>query len=275
MSRRGFLGLGGAGLAALVLPGSAGCARRRERAEGTMELPAATGPGTPRRTAEISTPRGAVRGVLHPAEDARAAAVMVGGAGGGVHGPAGVYEELAARLQADGATALRLEYREPNHLEECAYDTLAALDALGGHGLERAVLVGWSFGGAVVISAGAASERAVGVATVASQTYGAGAVGELAPEKSLLLVHGTADEVLPYRLSQQLYARAGEPKELVLYPNDDHGITRHRSQMLEKLYAWSRNLLLGAPNAAGTPRAGHEGGPAARGNDGSGRPGRG
>ena len=105
------------------------------------------------------------------------------------------------------------------------------------------ILVGWSFGGAVVISAGAASGVVVGVATVASQTYGAGAVGELSP-KSLLLIHGTADDVLPYGLSQYLYASAGEPKELVLYPDDNHGIERHRSEMLKKIHGWSRDLLL-------------------------------
>ena len=171
---------------------------------------------------------------------------MVGGAGGDITGPAGIYEELAICLQTEGVTALRLEYRAPNHLEECVYDLLAGVQALGRQGVERVVLVGWSFGGAVVISAGAASDAVVGVATVASQTYGAGAVGELAPEKSLLLIHGTADRVLPYELSQRLYARAGEPKELVLYPESGHGIEHHRSQMLEKLHGWSREILTGA-----------------------------
>jgi fermentation-respiration switch protein FrsA (DUF1100 family) len=96
----------------------------------------------------------------------------------------------------------------------------------------------------VVISGGAASERVVGIATIASQTYGAAAVGELSPEKSLLLIHGTADGVLPYRLSQDLYTRAGEPKELILYPGDGHGVEQHRQELLEKLHGWSRDLLL-------------------------------
>lgn len=193
---------------------------------------------------EISSPRGMLRGVLHPAEGARGAVVMVGGAGGGIYGPAGIYEELAERVRADGVTALRIHYRQPNNLDECVYDTVAAVNDLGGQGVERVVLVGWSFGGAVVIAAGVASDVVVGVATVASQTYGAEAVGELAP-KSLVLIHGTADEVLPYRLSQDLYDRAGEPKELVLYPDDDHGVNRHRSEMLEKLHGWAGELLLG------------------------------
>ncbi len=201
--------------------------------------------GELRQMAEISTPRGTVRGVLYPVEYTRGAVLMVGGAGGDTIGPAGIYEELATRLQAGGAEALRLEYRTPNHLDECVYDLLAGIEAFGQRGGERVILVGWSFGGAVVISAGATNDAVVGVATVASQTYGAQAVGDLSPEKSLLLIHGTADTVLPYELSERLYAQAGEPKELVLYPDDGHGVERHRSEMLEKLHEWSRNLLFG------------------------------
>lgn len=247
MSRRAFLMLGGAGLAGTVLSAAAGCGAGGEGEESSgvtmVSEPAET--GDPGQTAEISTPRGTVRGVLYPVEGARVAVAMVGGAGGDITGPAGIYDELATLLQADGSTALRLEYRTPNRLDECVYDLLAGIEALGQRGVARVVLVGWSFGGAVVISAGVESGAVVGVATVASQTYGAEAVGELSPEKSLLLVHGTADRVLPYELSERLYSRAGEPKELMLYPNDGHGVEHHRSEMLEKLREWSGNLLLG------------------------------
>jgi hypothetical protein len=91
---------------------------------------------------EISTPRGTVHGILYPVEGARGAIVMVGGAGGDNTGPSRIYEQLAGRLQADGSTALRLEYRASNHLEECTYDVRAAVNALGGRGAERVVLVG-------------------------------------------------------------------------------------------------------------------------------------
>ncbi len=183
---------------------------------------------------------------MHAAAGATAALVMVGGAGGGIHGPAGIYEVLAESLLREGVVGLRLDYRRPNHLGECVADVLAALEHLSGQGIVRAGLVGWSFGGAVVIEAGARSEIVVGVATVASQTYGTGSVSRLTP-KSLLLLHGTADRTLPDRCSRDLYARAREPKELVLYPGDDHGLTRHRRQVLEKLLGWSRDLLSTSP----------------------------
>ena len=245
MSRRTFLVLGGMGLAGAVFSSVAGCGGEGEGSSGVTMTSELAETGDSQQTAGISTPRGTVRGVLYPVEGTRAAMVMVGGAGGDTTGPAGIYDELATRLQADGAEALRLEYRTPNQLDECVYDLLAGIEALGQRGVERVVLVGWSFGGAVVISAGAESDNVVGVATVASQSYGAEAVGELSPEKSLLLIHGTADRVLPYELSERLYARAGEPKELVLYPDDGHGVERHRPEMLEKLHEWSRYLLLG------------------------------
>jgi len=87
-----------------------------------------------------------------------------------------------------------------------------SLDALGRAGVERVVLVGWSFGSAVVISAGAGSERVVGVATVGSQTYGTNDVGGLSPEKALLLIHGTADRSLPAELSLTCMPAPGNPR---------------------------------------------------------------
>lgn len=65
------------------------------------------------------------------------------------------------------------------------------------------------------------------------------------------MLHGTADRVLPYHLSRNLYARAGEPKELVLYPGNGHGIEWYRSEMLEKLRGWCLGLLPDEESARG------------------------
>ena len=211
---------------------------------------------------KVPTPQGPVSGRWHPVTNARGAIVMVGGSRGGVRGPAGVYAPLALRLQVAGIAGLRLSYRHPNRLAECVADVLAGVAWLGEHGIERVVLIGWSFGGAVVIGAGAASEPVAGVATVASQTYGAELVGRLAP-RPLLLLHGTADRILSDACSRRLYARAGQPKELVLYPGDDHGLTRHALQALDRLYAWSIGQL-GTGAGVSDSRAAEAGGPARR-----------
>ncbi|MGE0127386.1 MAG: alpha/beta hydrolase [Blastocatellales bacterium] len=199
---------------------------------------------------EIHTPQGVIKGLLHKAEGARGAVVMVGDAEGGLDGPAGLYESLAARLQKAGISALRIDYRILNDLPECIYDVLAGIEAMRQQDVERIALLGWSFGGAVVITAGVASDLVVGVATVACQAFGAEAVSDLWP-KSLLLIHGTDDQTTPDYCSRELYARAHEPKELALYPEDDHDLTRHTSEALDKLYVWSKRLLLISARASG------------------------
>jgi len=180
--------------------------------------------------------------LVHAAPGARGGVVMCGGARGGTRGPAGIYEPLAVRLQQAGVTSIRLDYRWPNRLAVCVHDVMTVINNLEQQGVERVVLIGWSFGGAVVIGAGMASERVVGVATIASQTSGADMVAELAP-RSLLLLHGTADETLSDVCSRVLFSAAGDPKELVLYPDDNHGLTHHAADVLEKLYAWSVAML--------------------------------
>jgi len=195
----------------------------------------------------IPIPSGAEQtyGMLDFAVGASGAVLMVAGAGGGLSGPSGIYEDLAVRLAQGGIAALRLQYRRPNYLGDCVTDVLAAIANLRQRGVARLVLVGWSFGGAVVIAAGAASETVVGVATISSQTYGTAAVRLLAP-KPLLLIHGTHDTVLSDVCSRMLYAEAREPKELVLYEGDGHGIERCRGELLDKLLVWSRDVLTAA-----------------------------
>jgi alpha-beta hydrolase superfamily lysophospholipase len=98
-----------------------------------------------------------------------------------------------------------------------------ALKWLTTEGRRRVVLVGHSFGGAVVIQAAAMSRCVVGVAALSSQLHGAATIGQL-HGKPVLLIHGEADEVLPDRLSRALYELACEPKKPVLYPGCRHGL---------------------------------------------------
>ena len=178
------------------------------------------------------------RGVLHPVPGANAALLAVGGSTGGLHGPGWIYPELCARLQSAGISGLRLDYARPNHLEACTQDVLDGIQFLEEQGIERVVLMGWSFGSAVVIRAGVSSARVVAVATVGAQTSGTGAVGRLGP-RPLLVRHGTADPILPDRCAWDLYARAAERKELGLYAGDGHGLEHHQTEVLDRLVAWT------------------------------------
>ena len=194
----------------------------------------------------LITNRGDLECRLHDASEGDAAVVWVFGAGGGLGGPAGgIYERLGRQLAAEGVASLEVAYRRPGDLAECVLDTLLGAAYVGTLGRERVVLVGHSFGGAVVIAAGAASDQVVGVAALSSQTAGTGVVARLAP-RPLLVLHGTDDEVLPASCSRDIHARAGEPKRLVLYPGCRHGLDDCRAELDRDLGAWLREVV-GAP----------------------------
>jgi len=198
---------------------------------------------------DLRTDRGTISGFFHAAGPGAtagpAAVVWVGGAGGGTEGPAhGLYRNLAARLVSDGISSVRMDYRQPNVLVECIADVLVALAWLEDVcGVRRAGVVGHSFGGAVVIDAGAMSAIVKAVVALSSQTYGADLVGDVSP-RTLLLIHGEADRVLPVTCSHQLYAAAHDPRELVIYPGAGHGLDECGPQLHERLYTHLRDQLV-------------------------------
>ncbi|AFZ66781.1 alpha/beta hydrolase [Deinococcus peraridilitoris] len=198
----------------------------------------------PSQTVLLRTNQGEIHARLHRPENAGDAGIVwVGGAGGGLSGPArGLYPRLAQQLTSAGLTSLRVDYRRPNDLLHCTLDTLLGAAYLEGLGCSRLVLVGHSFGGAVVITAGANSEAVVGVAALSSQTYGTDAVGDLSP-RALLLLHGSADEILPDRCSRLLFKHARDPKEVHLYPGCGHGLDECRAEVDRDLLNWLSRLL--------------------------------
>jgi hypothetical protein len=196
-------------------------------------------------TVMLSTSRGAVACRLHAAEHGDAGVVWVFGAGGGLGGPAGgLYARLGRQLLADGITSLEVAYRRPGDLAECVLDALVGVAYLGTLGRTRVVLVGHSFGGAVVITAGAMSDRVIGVAALSSQTAGTSAVASLAP-RPIFVAHGTADEILPHACSRDIHTRALEPRRLVLYPGCRHGLDQCREELDRDLSAWLREVVAG------------------------------
>jgi alpha/beta superfamily hydrolase len=195
----------------------------------------------------LVTEAGAIDCRLQAAETGDAAVLWVFGAGGGLGGPAGgLYTRLGQRLRPRGITSLELAYRHPGRLQDCVQDVLLGLDWLGSEGRRRVVLVGHSFGGAVVITAGAATEVVIAVAALSSQTRGTEAVAELAP-RPLLVAHGTADEVLPDSCAKDIHRRAREPKDLILYPGCRHGLDQCREALDRDLLGWLERVLGLAP----------------------------
>ncbi|MBC7106476.1 MAG: alpha/beta hydrolase [Firmicutes bacterium] len=63
------------------------------------------------------------------------------------------------------------------------------------------------------------------------------AAGEIAP-RPLLVVHGTADKVVPFSDARELYAAAREPKELRAIPGADHQFGGRHREVWEAFFAW-------------------------------------
>ncbi|HEV2121741.1 MAG TPA: alpha/beta hydrolase, partial [Chloroflexota bacterium] len=126
-------------------------------------------------------------------------------------------------------------------LQDCVLDVSAGIDALATLGRSRIVLVGHSFGGAVVITAGALRDEVIAVAALSSQSYGSDLVDQLSP-RPLLVAHGQADEVLPDACSRDIYRRAKEPKQLILYPGCRHGLDQCRDDLDRDLLGWLRQV---------------------------------
>ena len=202
---------------------------------------------------EIETSRGTLPASLHPREGGTGCAIFLGGAAGGGDGPAdGVYLRLARGLVARGVTSLRLGYREPGEFGECVLDALAACSFLRGVGAERAVVVGHSFGGAVAIRAGQLAPLATAVAALSPQRFGTAEVDRLG--KPLLLIHGAADRVLLPLASEDIHARAREPKRLVILEGGGHSL-REVAAEVHALLAGFIAAALGDPPGAGAQPA--------------------
>lgn len=184
----------------------------------------------------IATTRGEIRGILHPCATAPGAAIYVGGAMGGFEGPArDLYGRLADRLRPQ-ISGLRIHYRQPGVFDECVVDVLAGVSFLRGVGVGDIALVGHSFGAAVVIKAGELAPEVTGVAALSPQLYGTRTVERLG--KPLLLVHGMRDGILDHAASEDIHARALEPKRLVLYAEGDHSLAQCAEDLEELLAAW-------------------------------------
>lgn len=169
--------------------------------------------------------------------------IWLSGADGGLDGPFdGFYARLATRLTKASIASVRLDYRAPTAQYLSVREVMLALSFLTQEGICDVALVGHSFGGAVAIEAGAHSPQVRTVVTLASQGLGTDDVPLIAP-RPLLVVYPSVDDVVPGWASEDIYARAGEPKQLVPLRSTDHYLTDVAGEVEQIVVHWLRTHL--------------------------------
>jgi pimeloyl-ACP methyl ester carboxylesterase len=189
---------------------------------------------------EVITADGVIACIRHGLDAGEDTAILyLGGALGGFSGPAGgLYHALGRELGG-----VRIHYRKPGRMEDCLMDVLLVQHLLARRGVERTVLIGHSFGGAVAIGAGVLlGPGTVAVAALSTQVPGTEQVERLAG-RPLLLVHGDADGVLPDMCSRNVFARAEEPKELVILPGEGHLLEKDPDGLAARVIGFLKPVL--------------------------------
>jgi hypothetical protein len=179
---------------------------------------------------ELFTLQGLLTILWHGRSGSTDAILMLGGAMGGLLGPAGgLYQELGSSFTDEDITSLRVSYRVPNDLDRSVHDAIAAAELAARDGAERFVLLGHSFGGAVAVQAAIAlGELAAGVVTFATQSAGC-ENAELLGDVPIRLYHGDRDELLPLMASQVVATITGG--DLVELAGTGHLMTEAGDQL--------------------------------------------
>ncbi len=173
------------------------------------------------------------------------AVLYVGGGGGGFDTPArNLYPRLCQDLLPRGVSGLRLKFRNPRSLPQSVFDVMAGIAFLREAGIEQLGLIGHSFGGAVVIQAGARSNAVRTIVTLATQSRGTDEVANLRGQP-ILLIHGRADEVVPPSASELVYDRAPEPRKLVVLDEARHVLDEKAEDVYHLVYSWMTKYLIG------------------------------
>jgi hypothetical protein len=191
---------------------------------------------------EVFTMGGLLTMLWHGTGDEGGVAVLLGGAMGGLLGPAGgLYHDLGVALAEQGIATIRVGYRRPNDLDECLLDVLAVLQLAAARGATKAITVGHSFGGAPAVQAGVvADDMVLGVATLATQSAGC-EVAEGLTGRPVICFHGDADELLPPVCSEFVAGLCGG--EVVVLPGTGHLMTQAGDELRRRLLEWIPAVL--------------------------------
>jgi fermentation-respiration switch protein FrsA (DUF1100 family) len=68
-------------------------------------------------------------------------------------------------------------------------------------------------------------------------------VDDIAP-RPLLIIHGAGDEIVAVSQSETLFARARNPKELLIHPEANHSFVWHRHWLQQTILSWLTRIEL-------------------------------
>ncbi len=195
--------------------------------------------GKPYRPLTIQTDRGSVHSRYYDADGSDRGLVMVGGVGGGFDSPArNLYPRLCEDLQQLGIRCLRIRYRHPAYLGEAVLDTVLGIRFLKRQGVRSLGLIGHSLGGAVVIQAAAADPAVRTIVTLSTQCFGAEPLAAMPADVSVLLIHGSADRVLPPSCSEAARQLARGRASLVIYEGAGHVLREAAPRVYADVRSW-------------------------------------
>jgi alpha-beta hydrolase superfamily lysophospholipase len=210
---------------------------------------------------ELGTRDGLAYALFVPEDEPRAGVVIMHGAGSAKES----HFDFARTARDRGLAALAYDARGHGHSEgalgpDLVNDALAMCDLLREHAPKVAVR-GSSMGGFTAILGAAAARGTVDAVVAMCPAPGdlllralrsdeiefradrerlepwlgevdlRQAAAGLGPRTALLLMHARGDEQVPYKVSEELFAAASEPKRLLLLPGGHHRSLQHDVEM--------------------------------------------
>lgn len=202
-------------------------------ADGEVELPVRSGEWT----------RGKVYGAEHALADT--GIVFVTGVDGGEYQPVdGIYSRMGEKFAQRGAVSIFVQYRHPGVIGESVQDAMAAVQFLRQRGVKRIAVMGWSFGGAVIVHTATLAPEVVTIVGLAPQSLDTEPVA-LFKNQSILLIHSEDDENVPFWASEQILAEAPQNirKELVPLRGHLHALETAIEEIDPRVETWLRREL--------------------------------
>jgi pimeloyl-ACP methyl ester carboxylesterase len=191
------------------------------------------------RPVVLHTNRGEISARFYHIPNLKHAVIFVGGSNGGYSSPAyDLYGSLADQLVSEGVSSLWIQYRDPEDMLEAIVDVMAGIMFLEQSGIEQIGLVGYGVGSSVVVQAAALAMQIKTVVCLSPQGDGIEHVTSMPEETSLLVVHGKNDLQQPYPISEYMYAKAHDPRKLVLLNGTGHMLNESSDTVQRILNSW-------------------------------------